>query len=63
MIVHGLADENVHFRHTLALTDALSLANKPYRLQVYANERHGIRNPALNEHYLTLLSVFIDEYL
>ncbi|CAJ0571526.1 unnamed protein product, partial [Mesorhabditis spiculigera] len=44
MIVHGLLDENVHFRHTEALIEAMLKAGKPYQLQIYPSERHGIRS-------------------
>ena len=33
LIVHGLIDENVLFRHTSALVDALNRSLKPYTLQ------------------------------
>jgi dipeptidyl-peptidase 9 len=44
LIVHGLMDENVHFCHTSLLIEKLAAAGKPYDLQVYPNERHGLRN-------------------
>ena len=34
LIVHGLIDENVLFRHTSALVDELNHSLKPYCLQV-----------------------------
>ena len=40
LLVHGLIDENVHFRHTARLIDALIAANKAHELQLYPNERH-----------------------
>jgi len=40
MLVHGLIDENVHFRHTARLINALVRANKPYDLMVFPDERH-----------------------
>jgi dipeptidyl-peptidase-4 len=44
LIVHGMLDENVHFRHTARLADALSRANRPYELLPYPNERHMPRS-------------------
>lgn len=35
------------------LMQELSSRCKPYDLQVYAKERHGIRAPAQSEHYET----------
>lgn len=46
MIVHGLIDENVHFRHTARLINALIQARKPYDLLLFPDERHGPRRPA-----------------
>lgn len=63
LIVHGLIDENVHFLHTSVLINALIKACKPYQLQVYPNERHGIRNPDSNEHYETMLLNFLQNHL
>ncbi len=40
MIVHGLIDENVHFRHTARLINALNRARKPYELLLFPDERH-----------------------
>ena len=44
LIVHGLMDENVHFKHTEKLLEALIKAAKPHRLQVFPKERHGVRS-------------------
>ena len=40
MIVHGLIDENVHFRHTARLINGLIAARKPYELLLFPDERH-----------------------
>ncbi|XP_013399764.1 dipeptidyl peptidase 9 isoform X1 [Lingula anatina] len=63
LIVHGQIDENVHFYHTTMLINALVKACKPYQLQVYPNERHGIRNPEASEHYETLVLSFLQQHL
>ena len=44
MIVHGLIDENVHFRHTARLINALIKARKPYELLMFPDERHMPRS-------------------
>jgi dipeptidyl-peptidase-4 len=46
MLVHGLIDENVHFRHTARLVDALIKARKPYELLLFPDERHMPRAEA-----------------
>ncbi len=40
LLVHGLIDENVHFRHTARLINALIRARKPYALLLFPDERH-----------------------
>lgn len=40
LLVHGLIDENVHFRHTARLINALSAARKDYDLLLFPDERH-----------------------
>ena len=40
MLIHGLIDENVHFRHTARLINALISARKPYDLLLFPDERH-----------------------
>ena len=44
LIIHGLMDENVHFIHTSKLIGELVKHGKPYHLQVYPEERHGVRS-------------------
>jgi dipeptidyl-peptidase 4 len=40
LLVHGLLDENVHFRHSARLMQALIDAQKPFDVMLYPNERH-----------------------
>lgn len=46
LLVHGLIDENVHFRHTARLINALIHARKPYELLLFPDERHTPRRIA-----------------
>jgi dipeptidyl-peptidase-4 len=46
MLVHGLIDENVHFRHTARLINALIAARKTYDLLLFPDERHSPRRLA-----------------
>lgn len=46
MLVHGLIDENVHFRHTARLINALIAARKSYDLLLFPDERHMPRGEA-----------------
>ncbi|XP_038986144.1 dipeptidyl aminopeptidase 4-like [Phoenix dactylifera] len=40
LLVHGMIDENVHFRHTARLVNSLIAAGKPYELLLFPDERH-----------------------
>ncbi|KAL8160568.1 hypothetical protein V2J09_002105 [Rumex salicifolius] len=40
MLVHGMIDENVHFRHTARLVNELVAARKIYELLIFPDERH-----------------------
>jgi dipeptidyl-peptidase 4 len=46
LLIHGLIDENVHFRHTARLINALIAARKDYDLLLFPDERHLPRKPA-----------------
>jgi dipeptidyl-peptidase 9 len=63
LIIHGMIDENVHFVHTRVLIDALIKENKPYQLQIYPLERHGIRSPEASIHADINLFSFLEQNL
>lgn len=44
LVIHGMIDENVHFRHTARFMDALQKAGKYCDLMAYPNERHSPRS-------------------
>ncbi len=41
LLVHGTADDNVHFQHSIQLINALNIANKPYQLYLNPDAEHG----------------------
>jgi dipeptidyl-peptidase-4 len=43
LLVHGLLDENVHFRHTARLINELIRHKKQYELLLFPSERHTPR--------------------
>ncbi|MBC8104586.1 MAG: DPP IV N-terminal domain-containing protein [Cytophagales bacterium] len=50
LLLHGLADDNVHLQNTLQFVYALERAEKQYDLSVYPRSRHGIGEPPLYRH-------------
>ncbi|MBI9044493.1 MAG: S9 family peptidase [Anaerolineaceae bacterium] len=63
MLVHGLIDENVHFRHTARFINELIAANKDYELVLLPDARHSMRKPQDVAYYLKRMSRFFQENL
>lgn len=51
LVVHGTADDNVHFQNTVEYTSALIKANKQFELFMFPDLNHSILG-ANNRHYL-----------
>ena len=63
LIVHGLADDNVHAQNTLLYTDALVKAGKQFEMQLYVDDNHSIRKPANNAHLHQRIMLFLQNNL
>ena len=63
LIVHGLADDNVHAQNTLLYIDALVQAGKQFEMQLYVDDNHSIRKPANNEHLHKRIMLFLEKNL
>ena len=63
LIVHGLADDNVHAQNTLLYTNALVQAGKQFEMQLYVDDNHSIRKPANNEHLHKRIMLFLEKNL
>jgi dipeptidyl-peptidase-4 len=63
MLVHGLLDENVHFRHTARLVDALNKAKKPHDLLLLPDERHMPRDEAGRAYVEGRMAAFFEKSL
>ena len=42
LIIHGTADDNVHFQNTMEVTRALNRFNKQYDMMVYPDQNHSM---------------------
>lgn len=63
LIVHGMADENVHFRHTARLLNALNSAQRRYDLLIFPDERHLPRREEDRTYLEARLVEFFDRAL
>ncbi len=63
LLVHGLADDNVHFQHTAEMANQLIAANKQFDTMFYPNRHHSIGDNNAKIHLYTLMTRFLDEKL
>jgi dipeptidyl-peptidase-4 len=63
LVVHGMLDENVHFRHSARLVTALIGASKPFELVPLPDERHSSRREADRRYLAERLAGFFEEAL
>ncbi|MBA4180415.1 MAG: S9 family peptidase [Anaerolinea sp.] len=63
LLVHGMVDENVHFRHTARLITALTEANKDYDLLIFPEERHMPRDAKGMEYQERRVTQYFKDHL
>jgi len=64
LIVHGTADDNVHFQNTEQLADKLIELNKTFDLMIYPDRSHSIKEKDNSRrHLFNLMTNFLDENL
>ena len=63
LLVHGLADDNVHVQHSWLYVDALVQAGKQFEMQMYVDDNHSIRKPANKEHLHKRIMLFLEKNL
>lgn len=63
LLVHGLADDNVHFQHTAEMANELIAKNKQFDTMIYPNRNHGIGGGNAKIHLYTLMTKFLNEKL
>ena len=59
LLVHGSADDNVHFQNTMRMVEALVQANKQFDWAVYPDKNHGIYGGKTREQLYTKMTQFI----
>ena len=63
LLVHGMADDNVHFRNTAEYSEALVQADKQFDMQVYTNRNHSIYGGNTRRHLFNRMLSFWQEQL
>ncbi|MCX8057289.1 MAG: S9 family peptidase [Ignavibacteria bacterium] len=63
LLIHGTADDNVHFQNTVVLVDELIKANKQFQVMFYPGKDHGISGGKTRLQLFTLITNFIKENL
>jgi len=63
LLVHGTADDNVHFQNSMELVERLVQSGKQFDMMIYPDKNHGIYGGNTTMHLYTLLSNYVQENL
>jgi len=63
LIIHGSADDNVHFQNTMEFTEKMVQAGVQFDMAAYTNRNHGIRGGNTSLHLYTKMTNFLKEKL
>ena len=59
LIIHGTADDNVHFQNTVEMVSKLESLNKQFNLMIYPGKLHGISGQITRIQLFNLMTDFI----
>jgi dipeptidyl-peptidase-4 len=63
LIIHGTADDNVYFMHSLKMTGALFRAGRPFEFLPLAGFTHSVPDPEVTRRLQTRVAAFFVEHL
>lgn len=63
LLIHGSADDNVHFQNSVVLAEALQRAGKQFDFMMYPNQNHSIGAQGAPLHLFTLITDWLNENL
>jgi len=58
-LIHGAADDNVHYQNSMEMISALVKANKQFDLFIYPNKNHGIYGGNTRNHLFNMIHDYI----
>lgn len=58
-LIHGAADDNVHYQNSMEMVSALTKANKQFNLFIYPNKNHGIYGGNTRNHLFNMIHDYI----
>lgn len=63
LLIHGTADDNVHYQNCTEYSEQLVQANKQFDMQIYTNRNHSIYGGNTRYHLFTRISNFVFDKL
>jgi dipeptidyl-peptidase 4 len=63
LLLHGTADDNVYFRHTLKLVDALFRNGQPFEVLPLSSLTHMVPDPVVTERLWNLIAAHFKKHL
>jgi len=63
LLIHGAADDNVHYQNSMEMVNAMVAADKQFDLFIYPNKNHGIYGGNTRNHLFQMMFNYIKENL
>lgn len=60
LLIHGTADDNVHYRNCTEVSEAYVQADKQFQMQIYTNRNHSIYGGNTRYHLITRMVEFFN---
>ena len=63
LIIHGLADDNVHAQNTMRYVEALTAADKQFEMHIYPDDNHFLKKGNHYSHVYHRMFDFLEREL